>query len=298
MAKDKAATALATDPSAAPLAAAPANEADQLSAMLGELNVEDDGLGEVDKDDLRLPIIVWNMKGKDPKTGELRRIDEFYDTLNETSHRTIRCAFIHLHKTNLFSRFNNDSNENVIYCSSQDRVVGRLREKHPDLGLARGTERACETCPDKNWQQVNGKNVRNCDNVYGVFAVHLDDQLRPTEGFLIRYKRTALQPFKTYMQKHHIGRRPLPNGQRGNVPLYVYEATIKLEVSKNGNYATPVITRGALLPKETIATLAQQSKFFAEIGNEATAAAEKQEQKYEAAEPSNGGAGISNNDFV
>jgi hypothetical protein len=259
---------------------------------------ENDGLQEIDGDDLRLPVIVWNMKGKDEK-GELRRLDEFYDTLNEQAHRQLRCAFIHLHKTNAFVRFDDVKNENQYVCSSHDRVTGRLRVQHPSLDLVEGTERACATCPDALWtKSSDGKNKRNCDTHYGVFGVMLDDALRPTDGFMMRFKRTSLPPFKTHLQKHHINRRQLPNGKRGNMPLFAFEVTMRLEVSDNGNYATPVIERGRVLPKETLQVLAEQAKFFAEIGEEATRVAEKQEAMHERGEGEGATSNLRADDFA
>lgn len=312
--RDAAAAALAPADNGGALAAVPMNEADQLAQAFEGVGFEDDGLREIDGDDLRLPVIVWNMKGKDEKTGDMRRLDEFYDTLNEKSYRKLHCALIHLHKTRLFARFDNDTNENVIYCSSNDRVTGRARATHPDgliitkadgtrLPVVQGVERACESCPDSDWHQTpGGKNVRNCDQVYGVFAVHLDDEFKPIDGFLIRFKRTGLQPFKTYMQKNHLGRRALPDGTRGNWPLYAFSCELTLDVAKNGNYATPILTKGAVLPRGTIQMLAQQSQMFAEIGDEATRAAEKQEQRHEAGDGGRAGAGggseVRGDDFV
>lgn len=259
---------------------APIEEDDAAAlAVFGEFAT--DGLGDLDADDLRLPSIVWNMKGKDAR-GELRRLDEFYDTLNERTFRELRCAFVHLKKTNAFVRFDDAKNENVYICTSEDRVTGRLRARHPSLPILEGTERKCDTCPDMEWSaSSDGKRKKNCATHYGVFAVHLDDELRPTDGFFARFKRTSVEPLKTYMQKHHIGRLPLPGGKRGNVPFYGYEVRMRLEVSENGNYALPVITRGRPLPRTTLAELSEQAKFFAELGDEATRAAEKQEARHE-----------------
>lgn len=285
---------------AIPTSGVPDDEATALAALddFGDFGGAD-GLNEVDGEDLRLPVIVWNMKGKD-ENGRQRQKDEFYDTLNERSFRELRCVLLHLHKSNAFSRFNNDQNENVIHCSSNDRVIGRLRTNHPDLNILEGTERECATCPDKEWQKnSSGKNVRNCDPVYGVFGVMLDDTGKPTDGFLIRFKRTGLAPFKTHLQRHHINRRPLPGGKRGNVPLFAYEVTMRLDLAENGNYATPIIERGPLLSKELIAQLAEQSKFVAEASEQATAVAERQESRYEAGSTEGaGGAQVSGNDFA
>jgi hypothetical protein len=249
-------------------------------ALLNEFDFGTDGLQEADASDFRLPVIVWNLKGKDQATGQPRRLEEFYDTLNERSFPELTCAFLHLHKTRAFARFSNDTNETTIHCSSDDRIVGRLRTKHPDLNIAEGTERKCETCQDKEWYRNDkGKNLKNCDEIYGVFGVHLDPEtLLPGDGFLARFKRTSLQPFKTHLQRHHLGRRPLPNGQRANMPLFMYAVSVRLEISDNGNFATPVFTRRAPLPRETVMHLSEQAKFFTEIGSEATRAAEKAER--------------------
>jgi hypothetical protein len=288
----------------AALAASPEDDPAALAELLDSFDFGDnDGLKETDAEDLRLPVIVWNMKGRDERTQKLRQLDEFYDTLNETYTKELRCAFIHLHKTNAFTRFNQESNANVIHCSSNNRVIGRLRTVHPDLGIAEGTERPCESCPDKDWyRNEKGKNVRNCDTVYAVFGVHLDPDLKPTEGFLLRFKRTALPAFKAHMQRHHLNKRPLPNGKRGNVPLFAFEVTMRLEVDKGGNFAVPVIERGRVLPRATLVHLAEELKFFSEIGDEATRAAERQEHRHEAAIDTTGTAGgapvISGDDFA
>jgi hypothetical protein len=259
-----------------------------------------DGLSEVDAEDFRLPVVVWNVKGKDEKTGRLRQIDQFYNTLTEEQTPELRCAFIHLHKSKSFVRFDNGKNENVVHCSSHDRVEGTMRTNHPDrANLLQGTVRACASCPDKEWaKNADNKNVRNCDDVYGVYAVMLDSELRPTDGFLIRFKRTGLPPFTSHLNKHHLNRRQLPNGKRGNMPLFAFAVNMTLEVSKNGNFATPVITRGQNLPRETIQLLAGQAKFFAELGSEATAAAEKAESRHEAGVDTNRGDAVSGADFV
>lgn len=281
---------------------------DDASALAAALEGFDfglnDGLQDVDPDDIRLPVMVWNLKGKDPNNPQvLRKVNEFYDTLNERTYSTLTCAFVQLQKSRAFTRFNNEKNENVIYCSSHDRVIGRMRTQHPDLPqVTEGTERRCESCPDKEWQRNSaGKNVRNCDQVYGVFATHLNPEtLEPTDGFLLRFKRTGLPPFKTHMQKHHIGRMMLPGGKRANVPLYSFAVEMRLEVSDNGNYATPVIVRGRVLPRQTVAILHDQAKYWSEAGEEATRAAERAERMESAADApgASGGATLGADDFA
>lgn len=272
-------------------------------AVLDDFDFGDnDGLSEVDGSDLRLPLITFNLKGPRPD-GTLHQLNEFYDTLGDKSYRTIKCAFVHLHKTNLFSRFNQAKNETEIVCSSHDRVTGTLRMAH--LGLAERTERPCEKCPDAQWgRDANtGKPTKNCADVYGAFGVLLDENSQPTEGFLIRFKKTSLQPFKTHMQKHHLNRRRLPNGKMAHVPLFAFGVSMTLAVDKSGNFAVPVLEKLDVLPRETIVALAEQSKFLAEVGDEATKAAERQEAKHESAIDTEGTSSsrdtnLSDNDFV
>lgn len=179
-----------------------------------------------------------------------------------------------------------------------------MRTQHPDLrDVKEGTIRACATCPDAKWKKSadGAKNVRNCDEVQGVFGYMLDEQLRPTDGFLIRFKRTGLAPWQLHLNKHHLGKRTLPNGARANMPLFAFEVQMRLETSEKGNYATPVLTRGAVLPKTTMQYLAEQAKYFAEIGGEATTAAERQESRHESgADVASGGSAsnIGGDDFV
>ena len=281
-------TGLATTPQAA---LAPAGSDAALNALLDQFDFSNDGLEAVDKEDFRLPVIVWNLKGKDERANKMRSLDEYYDTLNERYYKQLHCAFIHLTKTNSFARFDEARNETIIHCTSYDRVVGRLRTRHPDIPtLAEGTERKCAECPDYQWRKnEKGKNTKNCNVVYGVFGVMLDDQLHPTDGFMIRFKRTGLQPFQQYMQRHHIGKRRIGMDLR-NWPLWMFEVTMTLQVDKGGNFAVPVIEKGRELPVETLRALAEQARYFADVGDEATRAAEAQETRHEAAEPMGGGA--------
>lgn len=259
-----------------------------------------DGLSEVDSDDMRIPVITWNVKGKDPKTGDMRRVDYFFDTLQETQFPSLRCVFLHLHKSNNFSRFNQDTNETKVHCTSYDRKTGRMRTNHPDLPQVKeGDERPCEGCVDKNWyKDAKGKNVRNCDDIYGVFGVHLGEDGKIGEGFLMRFKRTSLPAFKTHMQKHHIGRRELPGGKRGNMPLWAYPVTMKLEASQNGIFATPVIDRGDRLPKETLKLVSEFADQVRGFGAHVNEAADKAESRHNAGAEEVGGGGATADDFT
>jgi hypothetical protein len=269
-----------------------------------------DGLSELDASDLKLPIVVWNMKGTyeavdehGRKVQKMRQLNEFYDTLNEVSFPALTCVLLDMHKTNSFTRFDNDKNETVVHCTSYDRETGRLRTAHPDLPeLPAGCERPCDGCVDKNWRRdAKGKNVRNCDDVSAIFAEHIDAQGRPTgERFLMRFKRTSMPPLVKHLNQHHINRRKLANGKVVNMPLFAFPVRITLKVSENGNFATPEFERGAFFPREVLADLAESAKFVREIGQEASEAAEKQEARHAADDGSapSGGQAVGGDDFT
>lgn len=264
-----------------------------------------DGLSEMDASDLKLPIVVWNMKGKDEKTGQLRQLNHFYDTLNEVSFPVLRCVLLDLHKSNSFTRFDNEKNETAVICTSYDKITGRLRVVHPDNNaLPAGTERPCEGCVDKSWHRdAKGKNVRNCDDVIGAFAEHVDDNGRPTgERFLMRFKRTSLPPLTKHLNQHHLGRRQLANGKRVNMPLFTFPVQLTLKLSDNGIYVTPEFERGEIFPRDVLAELAESAKFVREIGQEASEVAERAEAKHAGEEggtsASAGGQAVGGDDFT
>lgn len=240
-----------------------------------------DGLEEVDSEDLRFAVKVWNMRSKKPDSDDFFRIDEFFDTLTEQTTRELNCVFVTLHKTNDYSYFDNDKNETVRVCSSYDREVGKLRVMHPESGQAEGTERNCDGCPDSAWRKdAKGKNVRNCAPVYGVIGIELDPVGGFGAPFMIRFKKTSLRPFKEHMQKHHIARMKDANGKAANVPLYAFGVKIKLQADPGGKFAVPVIERGPLLQRVELQQLAEQARAFRDIASDVTKNAEKKESQH------------------
>jgi hypothetical protein len=268
----------------AALALAPQDEAAAL-AVFDDFNFENDGLEEIDAEDIRFAVKVWNMRSKKPEGG-LFQVDEFFDTLTEKTARELRCVFVSLHKTNDYAYFDNSTQETVRVCSSYNRIEGTLRTTHPTLGLAEGTVRKCETCPDSEWRKERDKdgrerNVRPCAPVYGVIGIELDDEGNPTSPFMIRFKKTSLQPFKSYLQKHHIKKRQDPKTRKMvDVPLFGYAVRITLEADKGGQYAVPIIERGDVMPRELLISLSEQVKHFREMADDVTRAAEKKETQH------------------
>jgi hypothetical protein len=202
----------------------------------------DDGLGEVDHSDIRIPALVFNFKGID-KAGNPIPPNAFYNTVDETVQNEIDAAFLLLKKTNLYSRFNNSEQRTEILCRSFDRVTGIWAED--------GHSRPCNGCPDAQWrnekdEKGNTRRVRNCSEVYNVFGVDRKAQ----QPFVMRFKRSSLPVFKQHLQKHHLGRR-VANGKRSNYPLYAFQVRVRATMA-SPNHAVPVIEKLGALPDAEI----------------------------------------------
>lgn len=286
----KAAARTASAPEQTGLATtAPSN--DQLAA-LGEVfdfDLEVTGLEGADADDIKMPALVFNIKGKNEKTGRMRQLDEFMLTDTEETFTQVQCVLVAYTKSNRFTVYNDAEGRNDVICQSYDRVTGTLRKPHPQLKtLQENTERPCATCPDQKWHKdEKGKNKKNCAEVSNVFAllVHgeLDAQGRvPVASlgreFMVRFSKTSLAPFEAHLNKHHFKKHPTIRGR--DVPLFAYVVTLTLAVDSGGNYAVPVLTKGAMVSRETAMTLAEIAKGFFEVREEYMRASEKQEEKH------------------
>lgn len=209
-----------------------------------------DGLAEVDREDIRIAVYTLNMKGKTPD-GQRYPLDAYYNTVDETLKPRVNAAFLDLHKTNLWSRYNETERRSDIKCRSYDRVTGTMDS---------GVRRPCEGCPDAEWRRdAEGKRTKNCSTVYNVFAFDRDAGI----PFVVRFKRTALPVIKAHLQKHHIGRR-IVQGRRSNYPLHVFAVELTAETADNGNYALPVIVRGPLLERREIEFLRDNARVLRE----------------------------------
>lgn len=250
-----------TDTGSSALAVPSLDELDGLG--IDDVVANDDGLGQVDADDIKIPVYVLNMKGKGAD-GRALPIDEYYNTVDETSKRTVNAAFLHLHKSHLYSKWNNAEKRTEIFCRSYDRVTGTW--------VADGHLRPCKGCPDFEWRRdADGKRTRNCGPVYNMFAIDRDDSM----PFVVRYKRTSLPVIKSHLQRHHIGRRIAKvkdpatgetKTERLNYPLQVFAVTMEAEISdsKGDAYAVPTLQRGAVLAAEEIASLTESARTLRE----------------------------------
>lgn len=218
-------TALAIKPEAA-LALADS----ELGSTLDGLAEADDGLGELDSRDIKLPTKVWNFKGIDTK-GDPIAPNVFYDTVSEEWTRTLDLMLINLHKTNEWREFNNATKKNEVRCRSFDRVKGEM--------TADGTIRPCKDCPDAKWTTENGKRTRRCGEVWNIFAAELGTR----QPCVLRFRRTSLPVIQSHVNKHHVGKRVMGN-KRTNWPLYSFRVTASLKmVGDEVKYAIPVLEK-------------------------------------------------------
>jgi hypothetical protein len=113
--------------------------------------------------------------------------------------------------------------------------------------------------------------------------------------FAMRFKKTALKPFRQYVMAHHWGARRAANGKRANIPLFVYGVTIKLKMHESGKYALPVLARGDMLGAEEVRGLAEVAKGYLEVMSTILASADAQSDKHATSERDEN---ISSDDFV
>lgn len=255
------------------LATAPQNDnaimatSDELGGL--DLTGQDDGLSEVEQTDYRDAVYALNFKGQD-KSGRAIPVDVFYNTLDETTHPEINAVLCHLHKSNLYSRFDEATQKTDIICRSYDRVTGTMAD---------GTTRPCEGCPDAKWRMdaATGKRRLNCGEVWNVFGVNRDT----AQGFVLRFKRTAVPVIRTHLQKHHLKRR-VRAGKRGNYPLYAFAVRLSGKMAgPKATYALPVIERCDPLPDAEILVHAANTT---ELADRMRKALERSEDRAEAAD--------------
>lgn len=254
---------------------APLDPADE-SAALAELgaffdDVGVDGLEGVGGEDIKLAVKLWNMKGLD-KAGRSYPRDVFFDTVSETTADVVDCVLLLTQKTKRFDSFDNALDKTIVHCESQDRVTGTMKD---------GTRRPCNGCPDDGWfKDETGKTFRKCGEVHNVVGVERLTQ----KPFAMRFKKTALKPFRQYVMAHHWGARKAPGSKRANVPLFVYGCTLRLKMHESGKYAVPVFERGAMLPPPEVRSLADVAKGYLEHMGQILASADAQAEKHSTSE--------------
>lgn len=188
-----------------------------------------DGLSEIKASDLRMPLKLYNMKKGEAVNGRVSQ-DVFFDTIDRTVTSELNLVLLELHKVNAYKTFNNKEQRTDTICTSYDQISGVMVEG--------GTIRPCKGCPDAQWKtNAEGRKIQPCTEVWNVAAFDLDTQ----KVVLIKFKRTSLDPIRNHLQAHHINRRPLPGGKRGNIPLFAFRVRMTIAMHKSGNYAVPAI---------------------------------------------------------
>lgn len=224
---------------------------DELAGLDVAMDAED-GLGEASGEDIKIASKVLNMPGVG-EDGRSIPPDVFYDTVDRTYKERLDAVFVYLHKTNLYSVFDEATGKTNRMCQSYDRITGTWLET--------GELRQCKGCPDDEWRREDGKPKKNCGPVYNVAAIDRETQM----PFWLRFRRTSLAPFKQYLQRHHLGRR-IVAGQRSNYPLFSFRVTLTAKLSEGGKkkYALPVIDRGEVVTREQILQYQEAAAAFRE----------------------------------
>lgn len=222
---------------------------DALGDVLDDLDLGTDGLEEVDNSDIKIPAMVFNMKGTD-KAGDPIPANVFYNTVTEETTKALECQLLTLTKSNEWREYNEEKKESVTHCRSFDRVTGTTAD---------GRERSCQGCPDAQWRTEGGKKTRNCGTVYSLAAV--DSEGLP---FLLRLKKTAVNPIKTYLNKYFLGKRVV-GGKRANYPLFAFKTRVHLKMVDGGKYAVPEFEVGDPCTREEILGGQENAIFYREV---------------------------------
>lgn len=260
----------------------------ELSDFFDEVGV--DGLEDFGGDDVKLAVLLWNMRGKD-KHGKSMTKDVLFNTITEETVESIELVFLLSKKTKRYDSFDKGLDKTIVHCDSRNRVTGIVGEGHPEH--APGVERNCANCPDDGWfNDKDGKAFRKCGDVHNVVAAERLTQ----KPVAIRFKKTGLKPWRQYASAYHYGSRTRVNpktgkAERANVPLFCYAAKLSLKMSDNEMYAVPVlepVEQGRddknnplyMLPLDEVRAFGQVAKDYVEIMGEVLRAAEAQTAKH------------------
>lgn len=256
--KDTTTTSLALpDAAAGPLLAPAVAQAlalggnDRLAEIEGydQLEIEDDGLGELGIEDVKLPVKIWNAAALDSDGNPIPK-NKFFDTVTEEVQSELNVIPVKDHITNEWREYDEATGKGNVRCASFDRVTGAMDD---------GTIRKCEGCPDAKWENVQRddgrmKRTRRCGPVHNVFAAELVG-LKPC---VIRYKRTSLTVIQNYWSRYHFMQRSVRDKRTGkiskvNYPAFALGCRITLRMSDDKKYAIPVMECLGELPLELIA---------------------------------------------
>jgi hypothetical protein len=225
---------------------------DELAAVIGDDDLGGvTGLEEADSSDIRLASLVFNFGGLDKDNNQIPK-NRFFNTVDETVVEKKKLALLVLHKSRAWTEFVQGEGTKRR-CASWDAVVGKMED---------GTERKCEGCTDYAWRTIDGKRTRRCTDVHNVVALDRETN----QPVMVRFKKTSLDPWKGYLNKHFLGKRTVGT-KRVNYPLFAFETLLSLKMEKNGAnaFAVPVFERGEVLSAEEIREHVESARAFREV---------------------------------
>lgn len=219
-----------------------------LNALPAHIEAEGyDGLDDFGAEDIRIPIKTWNNKSLDANNRQ-RPADVFVDSITEEVTESIDAVLLAAKKTFRWTEYDPVQDTAVTMCASDDMVQGVMG--------GTGVVRPCAGCPDREWSTTpDGKRTRRCGPVFTVVAV---DE-RDGSPFIVRFRRTALEPFRKYIQSHFKLRAKSKSGQRVDVPLFARTTRLSLRMHEGGKYALPVLKAGDWLSADRFATMRDQA---------------------------------------
>lgn len=194
---------------------------------LDGLDVGVTGLEEVDSSERRIAGLVLNFTGL--VDGNQPPKNHLVNTVTEEVSKEKTLVLLTLHKSKQWTEFVQGEGTKRR-CSSWDGLIGTMED---------GRSRKCAGCPDAAWRRdAAGKSSRNCGDVHNIVAID-----RATNDLLmIRAKKTALEPWKGYLNKYFLGKRTLSDGRKVDMPLFAFETRLtgKMEQKNGAAYAIPV----------------------------------------------------------
>lgn len=203
------------------------------------------GIEEFGDDDIKIASKVWNSKSVDER-GRARTPDVFVDSLTGESAESLECVLLSTKKGYRWDEFDQAADKTVVMCESHDLATGTMSD---------GTRRSCHGCPDKEWAaEADGRRTKRCGTVHTVVGYE-PSTARP---FIIRFKKTSLDPFRRYVQTYFKGQRKTKEG-RADLPLFSARTTITLAMHESGKYALPVFSRGDFVTREEFAAYREQA---------------------------------------
>lgn len=203
------------------------------SDLLDGFDAEFTGLEEAGASDFKVGTLMLNFGGS--IDGDVPPKTAWVNTLSESIEKEPELTLLALHKSRQYQAKDGEG-KRVTVCSSWDGKTGKTAE---------GVARPCAGCPDYEFRRVDGKATRNCGDVHNVAALH-----RSTgDVVMLRLKRTAIDPWKTFLNNTFLGKRVLPGGKRAHYPLFSFHVKLGAKIvdgPSNSKYAIPVfnVVRG------------------------------------------------------